>query len=477
MIVKGLTRTTTQKWLAHMTNADDNEDVHLFHSRGLAHSGIAGGLREMDAMALGTRCKKPLFEVVFRPSEQCPEKHLKSGIEQIEGAYPDLKKQPRMIVAHTKAGVTHWHVIYGRCRPNGPAVNLPWVKIKAMEISYNLFLERGIEPPKKIADFMQTKSKAERAPSSDIDTATFRAAERMGVDARDVSGLAAAAWKSGNFEGEMMAHGFMVARGDRGFVLVDPSSGRVLALTRILKPAGVDRRAMIAGLRPLESYKTIDQVTKLKVKFNGASSVKTPAVSAVLVNALTDKKGVLAGIKNKQKSIEREFEFAAGLALKLQAEQVGQSGFSVIQIEHGPRIFVGKHSRETLAEIRQSRGKMKEKHRIERGPLVEIVFGLKREISRFNLKEGARAMFELAMAIFKPPPAAAHKAAPAPPIVAPPRHPVSVEKSNKQVFSKIRRDRERRATRLEGRESEDYGLERDDSPPPRRPSGPKGPGF
>lgn len=473
MIVKGLTRAITKKWVTHMTNADDNEDVHLYHSRGLAHSDISGGLREMSAMALGTKCKKPLFEVVFRPAEQCPEKYLKSGIEQLEQAYPDLKKQPRMIVAHTKAGFTHWHVIYGRCRADGPAVNLPWVKIKAMEISHKLFLERGLEPPKQIADFVnKTRSKTERAPSSDIDHATFRAAERMGVDARDVAALAGAAWKSGNFEGEMMAHGFMVARGDRGFVLVDPSSGRVLALTRILKPAGVDRKAMIAGLRPLESYKTIDQVTKLKVKFNTTANTKAPAVSVPLVNDLLEKKAVLTEVKIKQQRIEKEFERAAQWALKLRAENANTSTFSVIQVENGPRIWADEDR--LKAAVDSERRRLKEKHRQEREHLVKPIFDLKREISRFNLKEAARAMFKLAALIFKPPPPVVD---PAP--VEKPQQSVSMELSGKHVFERMRRDRERRQDRLLGRKSDAPGRDRGDewqphTPPPK---GPKGPGF
>jgi hypothetical protein len=68
MIIKGKSRSGPQALAAHLGNAEKNERVTLLEARGTVAQNLRGALVEMDAIAAGTKCLKPLYHAAISPA-------------------------------------------------------------------------------------------------------------------------------------------------------------------------------------------------------------------------------------------------------------------------------------------------------------------------------------------------------------------------------------------------------------------------
>jgi phosphoheptose isomerase len=57
MIINGGSRCNAQFFAKHLTNGEENERVTLCEIRNLAAQTVAEAFREMEAIAMGTRCR------------------------------------------------------------------------------------------------------------------------------------------------------------------------------------------------------------------------------------------------------------------------------------------------------------------------------------------------------------------------------------------------------------------------------------
>lgn len=497
MIVKGQTRTADTHWIRHLQRADHNEEVRVVEARDLAHADIDGAIREMDAYAIGSRCKKPLFDVIVRGTDDRPptEAELHRAVEHIEAAYPGLRDRPRLIVGHVKDGHEHWHVCWARCGAEGPAVNLPWTKTRLMEVSLAMYREMGVEPPAGVLGYEATKSKAERQPTGDIDTATFKAAERQGIDARDLSAIVCEAWQQPDFALQMRKAGYEIAKGDRrGFVLVD-HAGNVLGLRGLLKPLGVKAKDMRERLGEEEKAQSIEEAQAALqptdrdrvALFNEASHDKSAAAIIPLKTKLDSVQRKLDAMKKQQREIAQEQEKAAQDALRAKEElQADLAEFDNPHAAGSTTIFVikpGASFEDTLAAsitvtthepavqgIEAARATLRERHRQQRQQLVDQLRELKREVKRLTLAQHAARMVQMVKDSLRKL-ATRHRPEPAPEVpqgeaIAPIPQRVRVAEQFREAF----REMDEGKTRDRGRERPGPGAI-----PPRRP--PKGPGL
>jgi len=372
MIVKHLLRRgVNKKWVMHLTNGEDNERVNVVDIRGTPHDDVGAALRSMAARAVGTQCKAPLFEVIFAPDEITAELHFQSGVEKIEAAYPGLKDQPRIVIEHEKNGVKHQHVIWGRCSHDRPTVNLPFTKIRTGETAYALFLERGVEPPQGLKDFMAGRSHKDRAPSKDIPSTTWRQIERAGLAPKDFTAFVRAAWQGDDFAATMKNRGYSIARGDRrGFVAVDMNTGEVFGLSQLLKPVlGVTAKDMRAVLGQESEYPSIAQrLAEKKENAPELAPVTPPQDSYIAAQ-----KEKLESIKDRQ----RADELVEGK--KLQAAQ--------------------KSGLKSQAEIEMRRNDLEVKHRQERAGVLSMIKILKQGRTRFNFNQAGIVAATVAAAV------------------------------------------------------------------------------
>ena len=154
MILEGNERGNGKKLAKHLLNTQDNDHVEVHEVSGFLSEDLTEALDEVDAIARGTKCKKYLFAVSLNPpeGEDAPIAYFEDAIAKIE-AKMGLQGQPRAIVFHEKEGRRHVHVTWSRIHvETHKAINLPFYKMKLMDISRELYLKYGWEMPQGFKD-------------------------------------------------------------------------------------------------------------------------------------------------------------------------------------------------------------------------------------------------------------------------------------------------------------------------------------
>lgn len=145
MILNGNQRSGGMRLAQHLMNAKDNEHVEIHELRGFVSNDLHGAFKEVQAVALGTRCHEYLFSLSLNPpeKERVPVEVFERTIDRIENKL-GLTGQARAIVFHEKEGRRHAHCVWSRIDVNQmKAVNLSLYKAKLTEISRDLYLEHG----------------------------------------------------------------------------------------------------------------------------------------------------------------------------------------------------------------------------------------------------------------------------------------------------------------------------------------------
>lgn len=422
MMTKAIIRASTKKIRDHWNNADNNEEVRIVATRGLAHNhSIDGAVAELAGYAIGGKCQKPLAELIQNPDDRYPasDEDFERGEAAFEAKY-GLQGRPKICIEHWKNGKRHRHTIYARCDENGKAAPMPFTRVATMEISAMQYQAMNVPMPKGVQAFMESQNRAERLTkhqSKDISIKTFQTAERQGIDSRDLSAIACKAWQEKNFAATMKKHGYALAVGDRrGYVLVD-TDGQVIGLRGLLKPLNLKAKDLTAALG---SAPTIEQAQNsfprpTAKQFNAAANPKTanqehtanPDVIK-LREALTLQKAALDVVKNDQRSVMAEFENMARGALAEHAAHPAK-GFSVMSMESAPTATITiTPGRPVGPEIRSARNRLLNEQRAARAPMVFTGRAMREGLRRLNLLEhgkrvatwlkAQRSAFEKAMA-------------------------------------------------------------------------------
>lgn len=247
MILKGNVRGSGNELARHLMNARDNEHVELHDLRGFVSDDLHGAMQESEAVARGTRCKKPLFSLSLNPPEQedVPVEAFETAIQLVE-AQLGLQDQPRAIVFHEKEGRRHAHCVWSRIDGEQmKAIDLPFYKNRLNEVSRELYLEHGWRLPDGFRD------KRSRDPLA-FTLEEWQQAKRTNQDPKQTKSLIRECWNGSvnaqAFEAALQQKGFWLARGDkRGFVAVD-WRGEVYSLSRMSGARAKDLKALKARL-------------------------------------------------------------------------------------------------------------------------------------------------------------------------------------------------------------------------------------
>jgi len=230
MIFVGNSRGDGQNLARHLMSPE-NEHVTVQEVSGFVGDDLSSAFKEAEATARGTRCQKYLFSLSLNPpaSEKVETEAFLETITEAEKRL-GLAGQPRAVVFHEKGDRRHCHVVWSRIDSEEmKAIPLAFTKRKLMELSKEIYLDRGWEMP---TGFI---GPALRDPKN-LTLAEWQQAKRVGQDSRELKAIFQSCWKLSDdqksFGNALQQHGLALARGDRrGFVATD-LNGETYAIAR-----------------------------------------------------------------------------------------------------------------------------------------------------------------------------------------------------------------------------------------------------
>lgn len=258
MILHGNARGGGSELAVHLMRTDENEHVHVHDVSGFMSEDVRGAFQEVEALAKGTRCQKPLFSLSLSPPKDAnaSAKDFEQAIAKAEEAL-GLNGQPRVIVFHEKGEHRdrHCHVVWSRIdSEHMKAIPMPFNRLKMRDVSRELFIEHGWDVPRGLIN------KAERNPLN-YTLEQYQQARRTGRHADEIKADLQAAWAVSDtraaFEHALQDKGFKLARGDRrGFVVVD-YQGEVMSAARWIGVKAKAMRERLGSERDLPDVETV----------------------------------------------------------------------------------------------------------------------------------------------------------------------------------------------------------------------------
>lgn len=252
--------------LARHLMKDDNERVEVHDIRGFASNDLESAFKESYAISRATKCKQHLFSLSINPplKEDVKEADFEDAITRAEQKL-GLTGQPRAIVFHDKKGRDgevrrHAHAVW--CRINTDemkAVQLSFTKDKLMKLSREIYLERDWRMPDGMLH------KPDRDPRN-FTLEQWQQSKRAGKEPQKLIGIFQDCWSvsdnAASFAHALDEHGYVLAKGRRGFVAVD-HEGEVFAVSKWTKRRVKDVREKLGSPNALPS---VDQAHETAAK-------------------------------------------------------------------------------------------------------------------------------------------------------------------------------------------------------------------
>ncbi len=286
MIINGGSRAGAVELAAHLCRTDTNEMVELLELRGVATRELREGLRQMEGIAAGTRCRKSLYHANIDPDPDAPALTLaqqRGAVEALERGLR-LTGHPRLVVAHVKNGRRHLHVVWSR-------IDQATMKAVHDGHSYRTHerVARHLEALFGHRVVPGTRGKPVEEPklsrSPRPTTAETQQAERTGIDPREIARLVTQLWHSAAtgqaFKTAIEAAGFQLVRGDRrDFCLVDRTGGVHSLARRLTGLRAADVRHKLRDVDP-------DTLPGIKAARLSCRSANQAALQAEVSPAMT----------------------------------------------------------------------------------------------------------------------------------------------------------------------------------------------
>jgi len=256
VIIKGTSRAGPARLATHLGNAEKNERVAVLETRGTIASDLRGALIEMDALAAGTRCEKPLYHAAISPEppHRLSDEQRREAIDTLE-ARLGLDGHARVVVMHEKEGREHIHVVWSR-------IDLERMRSVSDGHNYRKHEEVARELERRFGHDRVQGAHAEREglegktprPDRTPSRAALRQEERTGITGKEVKAEVSALYRASDgpeaFKAALAENGYTLAKGDRrDFVIIDQAGG-VHSLARRLD--GVKAADLRAFMSPLD---------------------------------------------------------------------------------------------------------------------------------------------------------------------------------------------------------------------------------
>lgn len=118
MIIKGKSRKNACQAGRYLLKKGVNDRVEMIEIKGVVAVYVRGAMQEIDALAKGTRCEKPIYHgsINIKKEESLTQKQWKQAVNLLE-KYLGFEGHQRVVVEHEKRGRVHWHIIWNRINP------------------------------------------------------------------------------------------------------------------------------------------------------------------------------------------------------------------------------------------------------------------------------------------------------------------------------------------------------------------------
>jgi hypothetical protein len=233
VIIKGRSRAGADELSTHLMRIDTNERLEILGTRGTVATDVRGALREMLAVASGTRCKKGLYHasINVRVEERMTQDQWRTAIDRLEERLM-LSGHSRVVVLHEKHGREHVHIVWSRIGENMRAVPDSFNYRAHEEVAREMEREFGHQ-------YTQGAHLEREGVDRPVRTRSHRDQQqesRTGVDGEALIAEITALWKATEtgraFVDALREKGIRPALGDkRVFVIIDRGGG-VHALAR-----------------------------------------------------------------------------------------------------------------------------------------------------------------------------------------------------------------------------------------------------
>lgn len=250
MIIKGSSRGQTPADVAQLARhllAAENEAVEVLDFQGLTSTELAPALEEMRILAFGTRARRSLYHASINVARNETSKmtiaRWMEAVRELE-QHLHLAGHQRTVIRHVKLGREHIHIVWCRAHPHT-------LKVARDSHNYQAHEEcaRRIESRWgfTITPGAHNRPSGVRRPVAVATHDDWQIGERTGIRALDAAAFLQRAWSESStgrdFASSIAPHGFQLARGRRGIIVVD-RAGTPHALSRRLKVrvAEVQRR-------------------------------------------------------------------------------------------------------------------------------------------------------------------------------------------------------------------------------------------
>jgi len=228
MIIKGKSRGLPQNLGTYLTENEENERAEVIEVRGTVAQDVPGALKEMDALASGTKCELPLYHAQISPEPpyRLNDAQRMTAVDSLEKQL-GLEGHPRVVVVHEKKDREHLHVVWGRVSPDTlEVVSMSFNYRKHEEVAREL--ERQFGHP-RVQGAHAEREGAER-PDRSPSRSELRQEERTGIKGAHVKAEVTAAFRASDnadaFKTALEDKDYMLAKGDRrDFVIVDRAGG------------------------------------------------------------------------------------------------------------------------------------------------------------------------------------------------------------------------------------------------------------
>ena len=256
MILKGSERGGPTQLAAHLLNTQDNDHVEVHDLRGFVATDLFGAFQEIQAISLGTKCRKFMFSLSLNPpgDEDVPVEVFEQAIDEIENRL-GLTEFPRAIVFHEKQGPQryrrHAHCVWSRIDGDRMrAINISHYKRKLTEISRSLYIQHGWQMPPGL-------ERKEDTNPLNYAHGEHQQAKRAKRDPKELKRIFIECWERSDsraaFASALKEQGLILAKGDRrGHVAVD-AQGEVYAISSWAGIRAKEVRAVLGAPNDLPS--------------------------------------------------------------------------------------------------------------------------------------------------------------------------------------------------------------------------------
>ena len=266
IIINGGSRGAGGWWSKHLGNAETNERVEVLEYRDLSATDMREAFREMEALAVGTKCDNYFYQANINPraDEVLTPAQWREAVDTLERNL-GLTGQPRFVVQHEKEGRVHQHVVWSRIDvENGVAISDSLTARIHESTSRELEIKFDLEHGKSILVPDRDFDRPDRRPKK---WETFRGAQ-TGIDPEEMKAELAALRQrcdSGtSFRAALEESGaYVLARGDRRDYVIIDREGDDHSLARRTDLRTTELRRFMADLDPA-SVPSVDEAKALQ---------------------------------------------------------------------------------------------------------------------------------------------------------------------------------------------------------------------